>query len=189
MQDAQQSTHYYTSTNTRTHELAHSRPLHTRRLKCNESFSSFSNFTKCLTAARALFATLVGIIPTLQCVAVHCSVLQCVAVCCSVSHYVNSVAQYINRQIRSISKQWDGHGMPTLPPVLCHRIDTLRHTATHCNTLQCTATQNSGMDMGWTLELTHCDTLQHTATHCNTLRHTATHCITACGSPWHWPVQ
>jgi len=34
-------------------------------------------------------------------------------------------------------------------------IDTLQHTATHCNTLQHTAT--------------HCNTLQHTAIHCNTL--------------------
>jgi len=33
-------------------------------------------------------------------------------------------------------------------------VDTLQHTATHCNTLQHTAT--------------HCNTLQHTATHCNT---------------------
>ena len=36
---------------------------------------------------------------------------------------------------------------------------TLQHTATHCNTLQHTAT-------------THCNSLQHTATHCNTLQHT-----------------
>jgi len=34
----------------------------------------------------------------------------------------------------------------------------------HCNTLQHTAT--------------HCNTLQHTATHCNTLQRTATHCHT-----------
>jgi len=26
--------------------------------------------------------------------------------------------------------------------------------------------------------VTHCNTLQHTATHCNTLQHTATHCST-----------
>ena len=38
------------------------------------------------------------------------------------------------------------------------------HTATRCNTLQCT--------------ITHCNALQHTATHCNTLQHTATHCNT-----------
>jgi len=46
-------------------------------------------------------------------------------------------------------------------PSLCMRVN---HTATHCNTLQLTATH-----------------LQHTATHCNTLQHTAitaTHCNT-----------
>ena len=36
--------------------------------------------------------------------------------------------------------------------VVSYSIDTVQHTATHCNTLQ------------------------HTATHCNTLQHTATHC-------------
>jgi len=41
-------------------------------------------------------------------------------------------------------------------------IDSLQHTATHCNTLQHTAT--------------HCNTLLHTATHCNTLRYQ--HCKT-----------
>jgi len=40
-------------------------------------------------------------------------------------------------------------------------LDTLQHTATHCNTLQHT--------------VTHCNTLQHTATHWNTLQHIATH--------------
>jgi len=42
---------------------------------------------------------------------------------------------------------------------------------THCDTLQHTATHCS------TLQHTaaHCNTLQHTATHCNTLQHTATH--------------
>jgi len=39
--------------------------------------------------------------------------------------------------------------------------DSQKHTATHCNTLQHTAT--------------HC---KHTATHCNTLQYTATHCNT-----------
>ena len=38
------------------------------------------------------------------------------------------------------------------------------HSATHCNTLQRTAT--------------HCDILGHTATHCNKLQNTATHCYT-----------
>jgi len=43
-------------------------------------------------------------------------------------------------------------------------MNTLQHTATHCNTLQHT--------------VTHCNTLQHIATHCNTLQHVATHCNT-----------
>jgi hypothetical protein len=47
---------------------------------------------------------------------------------------------------------------------LQHTINTLQHTATHCNILQHTAT--------------HCNTLQHPATHCNTLQHIATHCNT-----------
>jgi len=42
------------------------------------------------------------------------------------------------------------------------QIDSVLHTATHCNSLQ--------------LSATHCNTLQHTATHCNTQQHTATHC-------------
>ena len=53
----------------------------------------------------------------------------------------------------------------------------MQHTATHCNTLQHTATlSNMHMDhhnyMN-TIRL-HCNTLQHTATHCNTLQHTIT---------------
>jgi len=67
---------------------------------------------------------------------------------------------------------------------------TLQRTATHCNTLQHTAT----LQCRWagaafkksvcfkTLQYTpqhtaaHGNILQHTATHCNTLQHTATHC-------------
>jgi len=40
----------------------------------------------------------------------------------------------------------------------------LRHTAMHCNTMQCTAT--------------HCNTLHHAEAHCNTLRHPTSHCNT-----------
>jgi len=49
--------------------------------------------------------------------------------------------------------------------------NTLQHSATHCNTLQDTARHCNTLQ----LTATHCNTLQHTATHCNTLRHTATH--------------
>jgi len=52
-----------------------------------------------------------------------------------------------------------------------HVTDTpVKHTATHCNTLQCTATHCNTRDR-YTCE-THCNTLQHTAMHCNTLQHT-----------------
>jgi len=58
-------------------------------------------------------------------------------------------------------------------------------TATHCSTLQHTATCISTCILLYetrcrlaVLEyfITHCNILQHTATHCNTLQHTATHC-------------
>jgi len=66
-------------------------------------------------------------------------------------------------------------------------LDTLQHTATHCNTLQHTATHCNTLLYVCMYLLTHIhrwwwvcvwdlDTLQHTATHCNTLQHTATHC-------------
>ena len=45
--------------------------------------------------------------------------------------------------------------------------------ATHCNTLQHTATH---CKLQHTAK--HCNALQHTATHCNTLRRTTTHCDT-----------
>ena len=53
---------------------------------------------------------------------------------------------------------------------------TLQHTATHCNTLQ---HRNTGIPRHIVQHTaSHCITLQHTATHCNTLQHTATHCNT-----------
>jgi len=63
--------------------------------------------------------------------------------------------------------------------MLQHTDNTLHHTATHCNTLQHTATL---MMMTWALQNTatylqhpapHCKALQRTATHCNLLQHTA----------------
>jgi len=55
----------------------------------------------------------------------------------------------------------------------------LRHTATHCNRNQHSATKGheSLRRRQWThiKTATHCN-IQHTATHCNTLQHPATHC-------------
>ena len=54
----------------------------------------------------------------------------------------------------------------------------LQHTATHCNTLEHTATPatyyNTLQHVG--THCNNCNILQHIATHCNTLQHTATHC-------------
>ena len=52
-------------------------------------------------------------------------------------------------------------------------LSTSIQTATHCNTLQHTATRMQHT-------ATHCNTLQRTATHCNTLQHTVTHCNMQC---------
>jgi len=70
-----------------------------------------------------------------------------------------------------------------------HTQPTLQYTATHCNTLQHTATRTSGQvltdlyasftathcNTNASFTATHCNALQHTATHCNILQHTATH--------------
>ena len=106
----------------------------------------------------------------LQCVAVCCSVLQCVAACCSVLQCVT--IQYNTIQSCRTCRLYQIPHFATLPhtahiTIQCNPLQyTVIHSPlpiTHCNTLQHTAT--------------HCNTLQHTATHCNTLQHTATHCI------------
>jgi len=53
----------------------------------------------------------------------------------------------------------------------------VQYTATHCNTLQRTATHTSLQknELEQPYSTTQCNTLQHTATHCNTLQHTAKH--------------
>ena len=62
--------------------------------------------------------------------------------------------------------------------------ESLQRTATHCNTLQHTATRHTygsvltSSLMDCTLSVCHYNALQHIATHCNTLQHTATHCNT-----------
>jgi len=56
----------------------------------------------------------------------------------------------------------------------CNILLKLQHTATYCNALQHTATHCIALQR----TTTHCNALQRTATHCNTLQHTATHCNT-----------
>jgi len=114
----------------------------------------------------------------LQCVAVSCSVLQCaaeycnglqwVAVCCSELQCVAvSVGTLFTRQIANY----------VAPHVMCVFTP---HTHTH---LTCWASWSSicGVMRAPTDTATHCNTLQHTATHCNT-PHTHTHLT--CGASW-----
>jgi len=66
-----------------------------------------------------------------------------------------------------------------------HDSFTLRPTATHCNTLQHTATQiakylTSPQELECAHTHTQCNTVQHSATQCNTVQYTATHCTTNC---------
>ena len=98
----------------------------------------------------------------LQCVVVCCSVLQCVAVLCSVLQCVKKVGVYsgcfqVAMTHRHIPSTNCGHDSDNVS-LLC------RHTATHCNALQCTAM--------------YCNALQCTAPHCNTLQKLAPHCNT-----------
>jgi len=55
---------------------------------------------------------------------------------------------------------------------VCCSVPQCYAMATHCNTLQHTATYTTHFC------ILSCSTLQHTATHYNTLQHTATHCNT-----------
>ena len=98
----------------------------------------------------------------LQCVAVCSSVLQCVAVCCSV---LQCIAVYCS-VLQCVA-------------VCCSALQCI---AVHCSALQCVAVccivlvpmmlQFYGTPKKF--KISHCNTLQHTATRCNTLQHTAT---------------
>jgi len=111
----------------------------------------------------------------LQCVAVCCSVLECVAVRC------NNRNLFI---LQAALPDWSSKYLGYWPR--SRKDNTLQHTATHCNALQhihmCHATQE-GLNgfvifyiLTWKLKgqhtVTHCNTLQCTATHYNTLQHT-----------------
>jgi len=93
---------------------------------------------------------------------------------CTLQNWCRGVeSQYVRRQ-------WAGswhHSALSLVPIV-----KSQHAATHCNTLQHTATQwhHSALSLVPIVKsqhaATHCNTLQRNATHCNTLQHTATQC-------------
>ena len=77
-------------------------------------------------------------------------------------------------RVCATTRSWDLAMQHTAPPY-----DTMRHTATHCNTLRMTpALLASSRPQKEPTSESNLLTPQHTATHCNTLQHTATHCNT-----------
>jgi len=108
---------------------------------------------------------------------VRCSVLPCVvdSPCCSVLPCVvdSDIMQLPDARDTATYSATSCNILHILPP-LSHTHPRYICSATHCNTLQHTATQHHHYRM-LTLATS---ALQHTATHCNTLQHTATHCNT-----------
>jgi len=98
---------------------------------------------------------------TMQHTATYCNTLQHAA-----THY--RILQYTG--LRMLQVQFNYHVDDT---------GVSRVLPTHCNILQHSASA-SHLSFWWhwgqLCTATHCNTLQHTATHCNTLQHTATHC-------------
>jgi len=143
----------------------------------------------------------------LQCVAVCCSVLQCVAVCCTwfylvhewvisrvwrshVTHTNEScqTCEWVKSHVRMIRcghrSDWETYCLATI-----NRFRTLQYNATHCITLQHTAThiyrfrtlQRTAMHGNIRQGTVQQHTTAHNATtRCNTRQHTATHCTTNC---------
>ena len=92
--------------------------------------------------------------------------------CCSNSR------SYLYSDVQTLSTHSATH-CNTLQCTATH-CNTLQHTATHCNIPQHTATYSNALPLDDSIcsqtVQTHCNTLQHTATYCNTLQHTAEHC-------------
>ena len=101
------------------------------------------------------------------------------------SGYAPTTFVKINRLLRRVT-WWRRYIMLQCVATHCN---TLQHTATQRNILQPTASQTIFTTLNRLLRRvtwwrryiilqTHCNTLQHIVTHCNTLQHTASHCIT-----------
>ena len=88
----------------------------------------------------------------LQCVAVRCSVLQCVAVCCSVLQCA-AVCYNVLQRVAVCCSVLPCIAVATVASTytyawivavnLLNSVNTLHHTATHCNTLQHTGVDSS----------------------------------------------
>ena len=60
----------------------------------------------------------------------------------------------------------------------CKRRNYVQHAAAHCNTLQHTATHGQTLQCKYASEKNTCNTLQHSAALCSTLQHSAALCST-----------
>jgi len=97
---------------------------------------------------------------TLHHTAMHCNALQYTA-----TMHITGMNESHHTHDCGISLTWKTRTtVMTVAPC-----NTLRHPATHYNTLEHPAKMHITA-----VTIAHCNTLQHTATHCNTLQHTAT---------------
>jgi len=153
--------------------------------------------------------------PRYQWIAPHCNLLQHTATYCITLHHavtnwnklyiLQSTATHCNmlhyttrQHLRAGSSRWRHHQGMNVSPLAathCNTLQrtaslciTLKHTATRCNTLQHTARHRLGARSWWWRHhqginesrptASPCNTLQHTATNCNTMQHMAAHCST-----------
>jgi len=104
----------------------------------------------------------------LQCVAVYCNALQCVAMCCSVSLWRKDTKR-TSVQHTLQQKLQHTHAMHcSLPQHTCSGGSSLTHDRSRCNThrnTHCNKHCNTHCDANTQCAVTHCNTLQHTATH------------------------
>jgi len=145
---------------------------------------------------------------TLRLTATHCNTLLHTATHCNTLQYTathcNTLQHTALIKMECVSVWCVGGGectqvhlgswYPDVSSSSWHAHDLLQHIATHCNTLQHNVKLWSVRVGGcgrahWScyiqmtrrvrnIRMTHCNTLQRTATHCNALQHTATHCNT-----------
>jgi len=146
------------------------RPCHIRQpfaaTRCNNLFLSFQRSFSAVVAVRC---------SVLQCVAACCSTLQCVAVCCSALQCVTVKLSESEWEKNENPKRIMGHdkGKPLDPLDIRN---ALRHTATHCITLQQTATHCRNAKRAVITSVLSFIDQALTSTRCNTLQSTATHC-------------
>ena len=96
---------------------------------------------------------------------------RCICLCNTMQHNATLYLQQSATLCNTLS------ATPYQRVCLCNTLQ-LYFCKTHRNTLQHTATHSVPPHISASISATHCNTLQHTATHCNTLQHTATHCNT-----------